>query len=141
MKTKTRQQIFDACARHVMKQGTQALKTSGSSCVYLNSKGNSCAIGGPLVAAGLYTPEMDADQACVANLLDDAMSMKTGVLELGMALHLWGVKEVDLGFVSSIQACHDEVSSNQEFLPSFLHKMRVAAIDGGVDHRVLGLPR
>ena len=65
---KTDQEIFDACVGHVLRQGEPAVLRggNGSACRYLTDDGCSCAIGGPLVAAGLYSPEIEG--AVVASL-------------------------------------------------------------------------
>ena len=120
------QNIFDACAKHIIKQGTQSLNSHGA-CVYLSKQNKSCAIGGPLVALGLYTPIMDSDQATVYNLTEgDAFSQK-GTIELAMALNLWGVQESDLPLLAGIQRCHDQAGNDENFMFTFKNLMLTVA--------------
>ena len=138
----TAQMIFDECARHVINQGEPAM--NGSTCKYLSDKGTSCAIGGPLRAAGLYAPEMDRFNASVAGLLNgDAGSEPRkvpGYVMLKAALKAWGVQDADLPLVSDIQGAHDcaEHSMGQDvFLGDFKERMRRAAVKFGLSTYVL----
>jgi len=128
----TAQMIFDECARHVINQGEPAM--NGSTCKYLSDKGTSCALGGPLRAAGLYAPEMDRFNASVAGLLngdeDSEPRKKPGYIMLRAALKAWGVQDDDLDLVNSIQAAHDcaeHAHGSDVFLGDFKGRMRRAA--------------
>lgn len=53
----TAQEIFDTVARHLHKQGVQALDASGNGCLYRTPAGLRCAVGCLIVVNGWHDLE------------------------------------------------------------------------------------
>ena len=126
----TNQAIFDECATHVLKQGTQALKKGGNKCTYLNSKGQSCALGGPLVKRGLLSKRFEALDLTANSLIHNTVrgdDVRIAELDLAMALNIWGMSEKQLPLVGDIQSAHDADAAEGTYIDGFKERMKAIA--------------
>ena len=112
----TDQEIFDEVVTHVIKQGEQAFEYQ--SCVYLTEDGLSCAVGGPLVARGLYTPYIVG--ATMYQLRNGDRTTAARALEA--ALDAWGVLPGQYLLLQDLQQAHD--GAQEPFITEFRSKAR-----------------
>lgn len=109
----TDQELFDECVTHVIRQGEQAAEYAR--CVYLTDGGLSCAVGGPLVARGLYSVLLEGASIC--SLRNGGTTAADRVLEL--ALDAWGVCPGQYLMLQSLQRAHDITGYEGGFVAAF----------------------
>lgn len=122
------QELFDEVVTHVLKQGEQAAEEG--SCVYLTANGLSCAVGGPLVARNLYTPDIYG--ATVRGLR--AGRQADCYVAFEAALDAWGVCSSQWLLLQKLQQAHDKAGHNN--LPPFIEDFRIRATNIAAEHKL-----
>lgn len=136
----TEQEIFNACVSHILNQKEPALSSDGN-CKYKTDDGLSCVVGGPIVKAGLYNPEIEDVSISVLRFdieenKNKGLGPKFGLepkqkILLNVLTH-WGVKQNQLLLLAKLQHAHDNCAKGsalyeKPFLSEFILRTKKLA--------------